>query len=105
MTAVRAWHKQEPAEPGTSKSSVVAAGTLCGYCCTGVVGLERALGMAGSDHNPTAVLSNLIPVSAALGEEAVGEQQLPLQRTAEALLLPLTKCRCSVCKKKKLSKD
>lgn len=77
-------------EPGTSQSCVVAAGTLRGFCCTGTVGLAKTLGTAASDHNPTAALSNPIPVSAALGEEAVGEQQGPLQRTAEALLLPLT---------------
>lgn len=83
----------------------MTAGTMGGCGCTGVVGLARVLGMAGSDHNPTVVLSHLVPVSAALEEEAMGEQQLPLQRTAEALLLPLTQCRCSVWKKKKLSKD
>lgn len=35
----------------------------------------------------------------------MGEQQGPLQRTAEALLLSLTQCRCSVWKKREMSKD
>lgn len=43
-----------------------------------------------SDHNPTAAPSNLIPESAALGEEAEVEHQGLLWRTEEALLLSLT---------------
>jgi len=67
-----------------------AARTLSGDGCTGVEGLAGAPGMAVSDHNPNAVPSNLIPVSAAPGEGAGGECQGSLQRTEEALLPSLT---------------
>lgn len=55
-----------------------------------MVGLTGAPETAMSDHNPTAALSNLVPVSTGQGEEAGGEHQGPLQRSAEALLLSLT---------------
>lgn len=68
---------------------MTAARTLCGYYCTGVVGFAGAPGTAVSDRNPTTAPSNLVPVSAALGEEAGGEHHSLLWATAEAPLLSL----------------
>lgn len=42
-----------------------------------------------SDRNPTTAPPNLVPVSAALGEEAGGEHHSPLWTTVEAPLLSL----------------
>lgn len=57
--------------------------------------------MVVSDHNPTTELSNLVPASAAPGEEAGAECQGPMQRAAEALLVSLTMVRLLSLEEKK----